>query len=943
MSAPPTRKFRTLAGGAGLLLVALGLLAVVRQVPEGKILLRPGGATARATRGPSWIVMLPFGVAPVWLELAPVQVETPIRLSGSQVSILVTARPNPEGSASILLELATTGVEQSVVAALHDVERGLIRDASDAEARRGLHEGLSRELEARSLVLVTLELGTVRNQGTRSPASSSSSVDAVLIGIDSADWDRIDPLIAEGRLPNLARLRSQGSWARLRSDIPTLSPLLWTTVVTGRPPDEHGVVDFVMVDPSTGTQTPISSSFRRVKALWNILTDAGMPVGVVGWWATWPAEAVEGVMISDRVAFSLFHFQQGERAEGLTYPASYVDRVAELTVDPLDVLLDEVRRFADVDAALFADSTRLLKQGGDEAYTHPVASLRKILASTHTYHLIALDLLSRGQPRWFAVYYQGLDEVNHRFGHLTGEAHPLADAEDRRRYGGVVDSFYEFQDRLLGEVLERLSARSTVMVLSDHGFANGKERPQDLLPYVEAGRPGRWHTLEGVWLLWGPPVRPGPLAGPPVRLDQITPTLLRLLSLPLADDMPGSPLESALTSRFLDEHPATHVASYEGGDQARTRGLTPLTGQADASDEMMARLRALGYLAPESRRGTPAAGGTSTVSSNYHANLGSIFAGRGELDRAREEFRLALQLTPGHLGALGGVIQIDMNEGALDAALSATLDLLSREIPVMDPVFYFIAAYLHAETGQTKVGLALFRDLTAGRPDVDQLFTGLGLLLQADGDVQGALLAYRQALDLRPAALYALQELYTLETGRGRVADLMQRCSLAIEEAPYAVMPYNWKALLLRRTGQTVEAEAAFRKALALDPDSIRTLVNLSSLLADTDRAAEAIPLLRHALTLDAALWEARVNLVVALGRGGKLTQAEAVFQEVDHDRESPSELLAQLLNAMAFAYYLNDAPAEARALLERSLQLDPAQTEARRLLDTVNASTPAA
>ena len=113
-----------------------------------------------------------------------------------------------------------------------------------------------------------------------------------------------------------------------------------------------------------------------------------------------PAEAVEGVMISDRVAFSLFHFQQGERTEGVTYPPSYVDRLAALRVDALDIPLDEVRRFATIDVAIFEESTRLLEQGGDEAHRHPVASLRKILASTRTYHNIALDLLSRGQPRW---------------------------------------------------------------------------------------------------------------------------------------------------------------------------------------------------------------------------------------------------------------------------------------------------------------------------------------------------------------------------------------------------------------------------------------------------------------------------------------------------------------------------------------------------------------
>jgi len=64
----------------------------------------------------------------------------------------------------------------------------------------------------------------------------------LLVGIDSADWDLIDPLSRRGELPNLTRLRAEGAWAVLRSDSPTLSPLLWTTAVTGHPKPIAGKV-----------------------------------------------------------------------------------------------------------------------------------------------------------------------------------------------------------------------------------------------------------------------------------------------------------------------------------------------------------------------------------------------------------------------------------------------------------------------------------------------------------------------------------------------------------------------------------------------------------------------------------------------------------------------------------------------------------------------------
>jgi tetratricopeptide (TPR) repeat protein len=928
-----------------LLLTAVGVMVVlgvasVRTIPAGWLLLRPG-PPPRVHAGPAWTFRSPLGPRPVLLSLEPVEQVERIRAGDEAVfQVHLESHPDPAAEPAVLLELAAQGVDSAMAEVLALARPQTSGGPHSAGSLRGL---LEDGLEAAGLLTVRLQVelvavasgsgetgpdgggdSAVRGSGELS-ASRPSDLEAkvLLVGVDSADWDVLDPLLAQGKLPHLARLRSQGAWATLESDVPTLSPLLWTTVVTGRPPDEHGVVDFVMLDPATGAQTPITSSFRRVKALWNILTEAGMAVGVVGWWATWPAEPVEGVLVSDRVSFSLFHYEQGERAQGVTYPPSYVDRVAQLKREALDVTLDEVRRFAMVGQAEFDASTRLIEEGGQASFEHPVASLRKILASTATYHRIALDLLGRGQPRWFAVYYQGLDEVNHRFAHLTAPPHPLAEAPDRAAYGGVIEAFYEYQDELLGELLAAVEERTMVMVLSDHGFANGAERPRDLLPYVEAGRPGRWHTLEGVWLLHGPAVQPGPLEGPPVRLDQITPTILRLLDLAVADDMPGEPLERAFSQAFRRDSPPRRRATYEGGSTAAP-GVPTLP--AAAQEEMLAQLRSLGYLSPDAGGSAAAAGGT--MSANYHTNLGSIFAGRGETERARREFRQALDLMPDHPGALGGMVQLDLNERNFEAALDGARKALEQGGPGMNPVFYFLTAYLFTRTGEVEEGLRLYRVLSEQRPSTSQVHTGIGVLLQARGDVAGALAAYRKALELKPDALYALQELYSSLSVQGASpGEVLAACEGAIQAAPREVMPYNWRGLVLRRQGQSEAAEASFRQALEVAPDSVRTLVNLSSLLVDGGRPEEGIPLLEQVVDQVDAPWEARVNLIVALGRAGRLADAEEVFEEAGPD------VPTTVLNAMGFACYLNDAPERARELLERSLEQDPEQAEARRLL----------
>ena len=109
-----------------------------------------------------------------------------------------------------------------------------------------------------------------------------------MVGLDGADWQLIDPWIREGKLPTLAKLKAHSAWANLKSMQPILSPLLWTTVATGRSPEEHGIVDFLVKDAATGQKVPISSRFRRVQALWNIFSEMGRKVDVVAWWASWP-------------------------------------------------------------------------------------------------------------------------------------------------------------------------------------------------------------------------------------------------------------------------------------------------------------------------------------------------------------------------------------------------------------------------------------------------------------------------------------------------------------------------------------------------------------------------------------------------------------------------------------------------------------------------------
>src|SRR5262249_43646519 len=159
-------------------------------------------------------------------------------------------------------------------------------------------------------------------------------------------------------------------------------------------PDQHGIIDFLVIDPRTGQKVPISSVFRKTKALWNIYSDAGRTADFIAWWATWPAESINGHMVSERLAYSLFGFRsRAEDTAGLVSPPSFLDEIAPLRVDESAITLEDLRRFASITAADLAAARAKLTGDPAQAYADPINHLTRILTSTRTYHAIALKLL----------------------------------------------------------------------------------------------------------------------------------------------------------------------------------------------------------------------------------------------------------------------------------------------------------------------------------------------------------------------------------------------------------------------------------------------------------------------------------------------------------------------------------------------------------------------
>jgi hypothetical protein len=444
-------------------------------------------------------------------------------------------------------------------------------------------------------------------------AASDPSSRFALVGLDGADWRYMEPLIARGELPHIAALRERGAWGPLKTFQPTKSPVIWTTIATGRSPSAHGIRDFTsphlrgVFDPLPRVRYPahfgfdhlftalrwmkllyagpVESGARRALAYWELATAAGLPVDVVNWWVTWPAEPVLGHLVSERVYYFRFlvHGVPRETAR-LTYPEELYSDIEKLVMRPEDVRLEDARAYMDVSEQEFAKMTAAHAPGktieGEFNFIHSMHETTRRAAL----RLIELSRAEHGAPADLLVLFRNIDVACHSAlaeSELV-ENHLDVSAERVRKFGRVVSEAYRAADRAIGEIAEAFGP-GNVIVVSDHGF--------QLEERVRA-RGQMYHHMrspDGIFIAAGPAFSPGKVSG--MTVHDVLPLLAYLKGLPIADDLEGRVPMQAFDAAFARAHPAVSIASY--GPRSAPR-ITVASGAAD--DAVMEHLRALGYV-----------------------------------------------------------------------------------------------------------------------------------------------------------------------------------------------------------------------------------------------------------------------------------------------------------------------------------------------------------
>jgi predicted AlkP superfamily phosphohydrolase/phosphomutase len=405
--------------------------------------------------------------------------------------------------------------------------------------------------------------------GVAAPAVSGASPRVVMILLDGASLEYIWPRIAEGGLPNFARLLRTGASMDVATVRPTGPDPVWAAVATGMYPAKNGVrspalyyvrgdsrplallpdhcFSHVLVHLGFLRREANASSALRGRPLWSILSDAGIGVGVVRWPLTYPAQPVQGFVLSDR-----FHDLIGSLLE--------LDEHAAYPANALPVARNAFLEHADLPESLAGRETATSGTSAPEGS----AELRD-----RFYSRAMRDLGAAWPVQFSAVRYQGLDTVGHYNLRYTQprEFGDVSDDERRRRLQ-VIDRYYGYIDSEIGDAIATLRAGTTLsdpgdLLLVVSGF--GMEQPNAvkhlmgrLLSDPMSGTHER--APDGFLLAYGTAVEPGRRQRG--SIVDVTPTVLYFLGLPVGRDMDGYARPDLFRSAFTAGRPIAFIPTH---------------------------------------------------------------------------------------------------------------------------------------------------------------------------------------------------------------------------------------------------------------------------------------------------------------------------------------------------------------------------------------------
>ncbi len=613
----------------------------------------------------------------------------------------------------------------------------------------------------------------------------------LLVGWDGADWKMINRLVDAGLMPNMKRFVDEGVMGNVASLQPMLSPILWTSIATGKHADKHGVLGFAEPDGATGKVRPVTSTSRRCKALWNILSENGLKAGVINWYASHPAEPIDGFVVTDRYPRpSAPPDQEWPLPSGSIHPQELADDLAAMRVHPAHTTAEQIAPFIIKLSEL------------DPAKDKPLQELRGLLAHCATVHAATTYLMQERDWDFFGIYYDAID----RFAHSFMEYHPPkmehVSEEDFQHYRDVMDTCYKFHDMMLGRLMNIAGDDTTVIIVSDHGFHCDDLRPKGTSG-IKDGQPVAWHRPYGVIAFWGPGLKKDKRVYGASLLD-VTPTVLTMLGLPVADDMDGQSLTQIFEDGPFD---VPRIESYESPDDEQASDSPE--DDPWIAQQMLDQLKQLGYLGDDDADG---------VVVDRLRNLGQVYLATGRPKLAMEQFREACERKPDDKGSKMMIAWCLLDLGRLEECEAMVNEVLTEDEDTPRARLYL--GMIALRRGDTDAALEHLQAVYEAEPSAPGLHFQLGQVYLRRQMWPEAEDAFNRALEHDPENAEALDGIGVTHRVQGRLQAAVNAHMQSIALLHYRPQTHINLGLSLMQLGRVRWAARAFKVAIEMNPNN---------------------------------------------------------------------------------------------------------------------------
>jgi predicted AlkP superfamily phosphohydrolase/phosphomutase len=303
------------------------------------------------------------------------------------------------------------------------------------------------------------------------------SMNVLMIGLDGATFTLLDPMMQSGVMPYLRSVVERGVRADLMSTRHPLTPPAWTSMITGRSPEAHGIYDFLRPTflKNGGVFLKIND-FRdnRCETVWSIANRAGRRATSLNFFGMSPAPPIDGYIVSGFVPWR--HLRQG------TYPNS---------------LFDEVRALPNIDyreLGMDIGEEKKCVQGLHQGEHEPWIELQ--VTRDRAWTELACYLLGKDRTELTAVVLDGPDKLQHLFWRFVDPAFAQSDDPWHKHLGELCVGFYRQLDCNIRRLMEAAGPDTDVLFTSDHGFG----------PTTEIFYVNEWLARQG-YLTWSDAAR----------------------------------------------------------------------------------------------------------------------------------------------------------------------------------------------------------------------------------------------------------------------------------------------------------------------------------------------------------------------------------------------------------------------------------------------------